>query len=179
MKKVYLLTGQPGTGKTSIIKEALARVKVRAGGFYTEEIRTGGVRQGFRIVTLDGQKAVLAHIGIPAPYQVSKYGVDVQSLDTVGVHALYKAINECDLIVIDEIGKMELFSNKFKDTVLKAINSGKRVLGTIMLAPNPFADQIKRHAQVEVITVAKANRDEVLGKVLKWLEVKEVNTDSK
>jgi len=179
VKKVYLLTGQPGAGKTSIIKEALARVKIRAGGFYTEEIRSGGVRQGFRIITLDGQKAVLAHVNIPASYQVSKYRVDVQSLDTVGVYALYKAMNECDLIVIDEIGKMELFSTKFKDVALKAINSGKKVLGTIMLAPNLFADEIKHHAEVEVITVTKANRDEVLSKVLKWLETKEVNAGSK
>ncbi len=179
MKRVCLLTGQPGTGKTSIIKEALSKVKIKAGGFYTEEIRTGGVRQGFRIITMEGQNAVLAHVNISTYCRVSKYGVDVQGLNEVGARAIYTAIDGSDLIVIDEIGKMELFSSEFKDAVLKAMNSGKKVLGTVMFAPNTFADQIKRHAEVEVITVTKANRDEVLRKVLKWLEIKEVNTDLK
>ncbi|MDI6815242.1 MAG: nucleoside-triphosphatase, partial [Dehalococcoidales bacterium] len=77
MKQVYLLTGRPGTGKTSIIKQAVAKMKGRAGGFYTEEIRSQGVREGFRLVTLDGQSAILAHIDIHSQYRVSKYGVDI------------------------------------------------------------------------------------------------------
>jgi len=51
MKQVYLLTGKPGTGKTSLIKQAVAGMRGKAGGFYTEEIRSEGVRQGFRLVT--------------------------------------------------------------------------------------------------------------------------------
>jgi len=172
VKKVYLLTGQPGTGKTTVIREAVARLNIKAGGFYTEEIRSGGVRQGFRIITLGGQSAVLAHVNVSTPYRVSKYGVDIESLDKVGVPAILKAVDDCDLIVIDEIGKMELFSPKFKETVLKAINSGKKVLGTIMLAPNPFADEIKHHPAVKVLTVAKVNREEVLAEVTRWLEAK-------
>ncbi|GAH03288.1 unnamed protein product [marine sediment metagenome] len=107
MKQVYLLTGKPGTGKTSLIKQAIAGMRGKAGGFYTEEIRSGGVREGFRLVTLDGQDAILAHIDIHSPYRVSKYGVDIDSLDRVGVSALNQAAKECDLIVVDEIGKME------------------------------------------------------------------------
>lgn len=173
MKTVCLLTGEPGTGKTTIIREAVAGLKVKAGGFYTEEIRTGGVRQGFRIVTLDGQDAVLAHINIPTPYRVSKYGVDIGNLEKVGVSALRQAIKDCDLIIIDEIGKMELFSPQFKEAVLEAINSGKKVLGTIMLPPNPLADEIKHHPRVKVIAVTRANRGEVVGEVVRWLETKE------
>ncbi|GAI48491.1 unnamed protein product, partial [marine sediment metagenome] len=81
MKRVLLLTGKPGTGKTALIKEAIAKTRIRAGGFYTEEIRSGGVRQGFRIITLDGQDGILAHINISSPYQVSKYRVDINSLN--------------------------------------------------------------------------------------------------
>jgi nucleoside-triphosphatase len=65
---VLLLTGKPGTGKTALIKEALAGTTLRVNGFYTEEIRTGGTRQGFKIVTLDGQEATLAHVGIAGSY---------------------------------------------------------------------------------------------------------------
>ncbi|GAI18329.1 unnamed protein product, partial [marine sediment metagenome] len=91
MKRVLLLTGKPGTGKTALIKEAIVKTRIRAGGFYTEEIRSGGIRQGFRIITLDGQDGILAHINIPSPYQVSKYRVDINSLNEVGVSAIHQA----------------------------------------------------------------------------------------
>jgi nucleoside-triphosphatase len=169
MKPVYLLTGQPGTGKTSLIKQAVAGIKSRAGGFYTEEIRSQGTRQGFRLVTLDGQTAILAHINSPGPYRVSKYGVDIDSLEKVGVSALTQAARECDLVVVDEIGKMELFSPKFRETVQSIINSGKRLLGTIMLSPNPYADAIKRQPQVNLITVNRTNHEQVLKELRDWL----------
>ena len=171
MANVYLLTGSPGAGKTTVIREAIARSKVKAGGFYTEEIRSSGIRQGFRITTLDGQDAILAHIDIPSRHRVSKYGVDIGNLDKVGVSAIHRAIKEGDLIVIDEIGKMELFSPQFKEAVLQAIDSGKKVLGTIMLSPYPFADEIKRHHKVKVIQVSRANHDQVLKEVISWLKL--------
>ena len=169
MKQVYLLTGRPGTGKTSLIRQAVARVKGKAGGFYTEEIRNQGIREGFRLVTLDGQDAILAHVNINSPYRVSKYGVDIDSLDKVGVSALHRAVRECDLAVIDEIGKMELFSANFRRAVSQIIDSGKRVLGTIMLNPNPWADAIKLKPQVNVVTVTRANYHQVLKELLEWL----------
>ena len=171
MRKVLLLTGKPGTGKAVLIKEAIARTKIEAGGFYTEEIRTGGVRQGFRIITLQGQDAILAHVGITSPYQISKYKVDVGSLNRVGVSALHQALEDSDLVVIDEIGKMELLSPQFREAVLQAINSGKKVIGTIMLGPNPFADDIKRHPEVKLLLVTRANHDQILKEILDWLEL--------
>ena len=157
MKRVYLLTGKPGTGKTSLIKQVVAELKGEAGGFYTEEIRSQGMRLGFKLVTLDGYEAILAHVNIPSRYRVSRYGVDIDSLDRVGVFALRQANKQCDLIVVDEIGKMELFSASFREAVLEIISSGKRVLGTIMLAPNPWADAIKRQPQVNLIEVTRTN----------------------
>ena len=172
MKQVYLLTGRPGTGKTSLIKQAVARMGVKAGGFYTEEIRAQGIRHGFRLVTLDGHSAILAHIDIHSRYQVSKYGVDIDNLDRVGVSALNEAAQQCDLVVIDEIGKMELFSVNFRQTVLRIIDSGKRVLGTIMLSPNPWADAIKLKPQVNLVTVTRTNYHQILNELLDWLKVK-------
>jgi len=172
MKTVCLLTGRPGTGKTSLIKQAVAELKGRAGGFYTEEIRGQGSRLGFKLVTLDGQETVLAHVGFPGRYRVGKYGVAVDSLDRVGVPALAAAIRQCDVIVIDEIGKMELFSNRFREVVLEAVRSGKPVLGTIMLHPHPWADDIKRQPQVKLIEVTRTNYIGVLAEIKGWLGMK-------
>lgn len=164
-----LLTGKPGTGKTSLIREAVARASVKAGGFYTEEMRRGGIRQGFRLVTLDGREAVLAHVGFSSPYRVSKYKVDLDSLKQVGVSAIKQALEECDLIVIDEIGKMELLSPEFREAVRRAIDGDKRVLGTIMLDPNPFCDAVKAHPKVRVLTVTRDNREQALAEISEWL----------
>jgi len=171
MKQVYLLTGKPGTGKTSLIKQAIAGLGGKAGGFYTEEIRRGGVREGFRLVTLDGQEAILAHINIHSPHRVGKYGVDIDSLDRAGVSALNQAAEEGSLVIVDEIGRMELFSANFREAVWQIITSGKKVLGTIMFKANPWADRIKRQPQVNVVEVTRANRHQVLEELLVWLEV--------
>ncbi|MFQ6121864.1 MAG: NTPase [Dehalococcoidales bacterium] len=170
MKQVYLLTGRPGTGKTSLIKQAVAEFKGEAGGFYTEEIRSQGTRLGFKLVTLDGQEAMLAHINVYSQFRVSKYGVDVDSLDRVGVSALHRAAKQRDLIIIDEIGKMELFSASFREAVFQIIASGKRVLGTIMFNSNPWADAIKRQPQVKLVEVTRANYHQVLNDLRHWLE---------
>ncbi|MCK4221602.1 MAG: AAA family ATPase [Dehalococcoidia bacterium] len=171
MNRVLLLAGRPGTGKTFLIREAIAESKTKAGGFYTEEIRLGGLRQGFGITSLDGQHAVLAHVSISSQYQVSKYKIDIGSLDRVGVGAIRQALSEqCDLIVIDEIGKMELLSPQFREAVWQAINSGKKVLGSVVLGPHPFADEIKNHPEVKMLSVTSSNHGQVMGKILNWLE---------
>ena len=169
MKQVYLLTGKPGTGKTSLIKQVVAEMDGGAGGFYTEEIRAQGIRQGFRLVTLDRQSTILAHVDIHSSHRVSRYGVDVEGLEGVGVSALQMAAEQCELVVIDEIGKMELFSVKFRETVLQMIDGGKRILGTIMLSPTPWADAIKLKPQVNLITVTRANHPQVLSELRQWI----------
>lgn len=171
MNQVYLLTGRPGTGKSSLIKQAVAGMKGRAGGFYTEEIRVQGVREGFRLVTLDGQSAILAHVNIRGTHRVSKYGVDLDALDRVGVSALRRAAEQCELVVIDEIGKMELFSASFREAVLQVIDGGKRVLGTIMLSSHPWADAVKRQPQVNLLTITRDNHQPALEELLRWLKV--------
>ena len=173
MQYVYLLTGRPGSGKTSLIKDEVTRIEGRAGGFYTEEIRSQGTRQGFKLITLDGEECVLAHVNIHSPYRVSKYGVDIAALERIGVPALQRAIREYDLVVIDEIGKMELFSTKFRESVSQIFESGKKVLATIMLNPNPSADVFKNKTGVNLITLTRDNYQSVLSQLLHWLEAPE------
>ena len=176
MKQVFLLTGKPGTGKTSLIKQVVAGVGERAGGFYTEEIRDQGVRLGFRLITLDGRSTTLAHVNIHSPYQVSKYGVDIAGLERVGVFTLRQAQEQCELVVVDEIGKMELFSESFRQAVLDLIESGKRVLGTIMLGPHPWADAVKHKMQVSLVTVTRDNHAQVLRELQEWLQIADITS---
>ncbi len=170
MGQAYLLTGMPGTGKTSIIRQAIAQSKCNAGGFFTQEIRSVGIREGFRIVTLDGKEEVLAHITIESPFRVGKYGVDVSVLDGTGVDAIYRAIEQNDLIIIDEIGKMELFSTKFIKAVQDALASPKKVLGTITLRPHPLADSIRQNQSIRVAQLTRNNQKYVLAEILNWLK---------
>jgi nucleoside-triphosphatase len=161
MGKTILLTGRPRVGKTTIIKDVVRRLPGQAGGFYTEEIKERGRRQGFRIVTLDGQEGILAHVGIKSPMRVSKYEVNLADLEDIGVAAIRDAIAYKDYVVIDEIGKMELFSQAFRDAVWAAIHSDRPVLGTITLRPHPWADGVKALPQVTIIEVTEANRDKI------------------
>lgn len=161
MGKTILLTGRPRVGKTTIIKDVVRRLSGQAGGFYTEEIKERGRRQGFKIVTLDGQEGILAHVDIKSPMRVSKYGVTLADLEDIGVAAIREAIAQKDYVVIDEIGKMELFSKAFRDTVWAAIHSDTFVLGTITLRSHSWADSVKALPQVTIIEVTQANRDEI------------------
>jgi len=169
--KVYLLTGRPGVGKTTLIKEVVKRLGARVGGFFTEEIRWERQRQGFRLVTFDGQEAILAHVNQGGPYRVGKYGVNINGLEEVGVSALRRGVQGGEIIVIDEIGKMELFSPAFRQAVEEAIGSGKPVIGTIMQGPHPWADGIKRHPRVELLTLTGGNHQEIGEYLLKELKV--------
>lgn len=128
-----------------------------------------GVRQGFSLTTLAGEQTTLAHINLKGPARVGKYGVDVASLERVGVAALRKATAQDDLVVVDEIGKMELFSKAFREAVSEALSSPKKVLGTIMLAPNPFADAIKSMVQVRIAVLTRDNRQQVKEEIKRWL----------
>jgi len=170
MGQAYLLTGMPGTGKTSIIRQVISQSNRNAGGFYTEEIRSVGIREGFRIVTLDGKDGILAHIAIDSPFRVGKYGVDISVLDNIGVESIYNAIKNNELIVIDEIGKMELFSPRFITAVQDALNSPKRVLGTITLKPHPLADAIRLSKSIRVAELTRNNQKYVLAEILTWLK---------
>lgn len=134
-------------------------IRADAGGFYTQEIREKGERTGFEIITLSGEKRAMALKGQQSQYHVGHYGVDINAVDTVAAGAILDAISHKEIIVIDEIGRMELFSGSFRSGVLKALDSGKPVIGTIMEKPDAFADSVKARNDVEIIRLTEKNRD--------------------
>jgi nucleoside-triphosphatase len=166
----YLLTGHPGVGKTTIIKKLIEKLKLPAGGFYTEEIRENNMRMGFAIVTLSGFKGVLAHQNFRSRYKVGKYGVGVHTLNKIGVTEIELCLVEKKVIVIDEIGKMELLSPQFLDVVWKALDADNPVLGTITLARHPFVQKVKARDDVKIYEVTKQNPDEVFKTLSKELK---------
>lgn len=168
--QAILLTGPPRIGKTTIIRRVAERLGERAGGFYTEEVRSGGERIGFRIVTLDGQQAMLSSVRFPGPPRVGKYGVDVATFERVGVQAIWEALARAQIVVIDEIGKMELFSAAFREAVLAALDSPMPVVGTILSKPHPWADALKARPDVRLVLVTVENRDRLVQDLLNQLK---------
>ena len=168
-QQAFFLTGPPGSGKTTLLQQVVARLGDTAGGFYTTELREQGRRVGFELITLAGERVLLAHVSCPSPYRVGRYGVDLAALERVGVAALQQAISAGQLVVVDEIGKMELGSALFREAVLEALEGGVRLLGTILQAAHPWADRLKRDRRVRVLPMTRGTWDAVFQEVLTWV----------
>ncbi|KAJ7944052.1 Cancer-related nucleoside-triphosphatase [Quillaja saponaria] len=138
--KCFLVTGPPGVGKSTLIMRVLESLKasnpnLKAQGFYTREIRHGNERVGFEVVTLDGRIGPLASSTISSPESlrwptVGRYKVDVASFELLALPEL-QIREDTDLSVIDEVGKMELFSSSFFPAVLKVLESNIPTLASI------------------------------------------------
>jgi nucleoside-triphosphatase len=158
--KNILLSGVPGIGKTTVIVKLAEMLGDKAVGFYTSEIRAEGKRVGFSIRSLDGFESILAHVDIRSKYRVGRYGVDLEGLERAicGIEMAMEAGGK-RYILIDEIGKMELFSERFREFVTKALDSPLPVVATIFHRPHPFCDLIKARDDVRIVEVTVGNRD--------------------
>lgn len=173
MKNIFL-EGEPGIGKTTLVRQVAGGISyLSIGGFYTAEIREQGKRVGFRIQTFDGLSTILSHKKYHSGPRVGKYRVDMPAFERIGVAALEKALAEAEVILIDEIGKMELFSRRFKDTLIRCLDSPKSVLATVMLRPHPFTDQLKQRSDVKLLEVTLENRhrlvNELTNIIVEWV----------
>ena len=155
-----LLTGQPGVGKTTVIRRFLEGASGgTCRGFYTQELREGGQRVGFLAVTLEGEQITLAHVSLPRRWAVGRYGVDVRAFEEKIVPTLTVGAEPVDLVVVDEIGKMECFSPLFREAVWQALAGPVPVLGTIARRGGGFIQQVQAHPAVELVEVTRRNRD--------------------
>jgi nucleoside-triphosphatase len=160
-----LLTGRPGCGKTTLIKRVVSNLPRGAGGFYTEEIRDGSARAGFKMVTLEGEEAIFAHVDLKTPDRLGKYGLDLLALERTGVSVIRQAIRARRLVVIDEIGPMEIRSAVFREAVTKALDGGVPILATIFARSLPFTDAIKSRPEVTLIEVRPDNRERLVSEM--------------
>ncbi|MBM3897206.1 MAG: NTPase [Thaumarchaeota archaeon] len=164
-KRAWLVTGDPGSGKTTLISRVVLAVRSEGftvGGIITKEIREKGERTGFRIVDIASRKSgMLASTNQPYGPRVGKYKVNLKDLAEIGSRALESAI-EYDLVVCDEMGPMELFSPEFRRAVQKVTASSKPVLGSIhKRLVDPLIEEIKANPSVEVIDITEENRDSI------------------
>ena len=164
-----LITGKPGVGKTTLVRKIIGRMRsVHMAGFYTIEIRSKGSRVGFELRGLNGKCRTLAHVDIPSRHRVGKYGVHTGGFEEF-LETLDPMNPGVELIVIDEIGKMELLSNRFRSLVCDALNSDKQVLASIPIKGNEFVREIKRRLDIHLFEVTHGNLDHLRDAIVEGL----------
>lgn len=157
-----LVEARPGAGKTTAAIRLADRVRAAGlplAGFFTEEMREGGVRVGFRIETFEGERGVLAHVERRGPPRVGKYGVDLDAFERLALPAVEPPAGGAS--VIDELGKMELASARFREAVTILFDSDVPLVATVHAFRHPFTDELKGRADVELVKLSRANRDEL------------------
>jgi nucleoside-triphosphatase len=166
-----LLEGRPGIGKTTVtwrLLQLLQEAGVPVGGFTTGELRTGGHREGFVVEAVSGAREVLAHVDLPGPPRVGRYGVDLAAFERVALPALGDS-GPGGVVVVDELGRMELASAAFCETVVELLGRDVAVVATVHQARHQLADALKRRPDIRVVRVTEATRDGLPEQLRDWL----------
>lgn len=164
-----LLSGPPQCGKTTVVQKVAAGWPGKAAGFYTREVRQGGIRLGFEIVTLAGDAALLSHVDFPGPYRVGKYGVDLENFHRVALPAL-EVIPGVDLIVVDEVGKMECLSARFVAAMENLWVAPVPLLITVAAHGGGYIAALKAKPGKTLITVTPGTRETLPDRILELLK---------
>ena len=165
-----LLTGLPRSGKTTAITQIITNLHCeKVAGFYTQEILMGGIRKGFSWQRLDGVTGTLAHINIKGPFRVGKYGVDVAGFEKSVVPILDVEKSDTKLFVIDEIGKMECFSEKFVIAIRRLFKSNKSILATVALKGSGLISEVKNYSNTKLFNLTRQNSEKTIEEILQSL----------
>ena len=164
MKPLMLVTGKPGIGKTSILRRTVKELKNRnyaVGGMVCREVREAGVRVGFEIMDLSTEtRGWLAHVNQPTGPKIGKYRVNSTDLEVIGVGAILDALQNADVLAVDELGPMEFSSAAFSKALVKAVESSKPLMGTVHYGlRNSIIDSIKNREETEILKVNYQNRE--------------------
>ena len=165
-----LLTGLPRCGKTTAVMKIIANLDCeRIAGFYTQEIREGGVRKGFSCRRLDGVTGTLAHVDIKDNFKVGKYGVDVAGFEKSVVPILDVEKTDTKLFVVDEIGKMECFSKEFVAAIHRLFKSDRSVLATVALKGFGIISEVKDYPDTKLFNLTRHNSEKTIDEILQFL----------
>lgn len=160
----FLLEGPPKVGKTVTMRRLVKLLRQRGvavSGFVTDEIREWDRRVGFVVRDVAGLQAVLAHQDFQTGVQVGRFGVDVPAFERVALPALRRAQEGGGIVIIDELGRMELASAAFVEAVDNLLAGALPVVATVHVYEHPVTDALKRRADVQRVAVTEANRDEL------------------
>jgi len=164
-----LVTGMPGVGKTTLVKKLFQQLSdVKPIGFYTEEIREKGNRKGFKLLSPDGTEGILAHVNIDSSFRIGKYGVDIAGFEAF-LDAIRLDKKDASLVIIDEIGKMECHSKKFRDMVIKLLRSDKTIIATIAMKGGGLVADIKKRADIDLMVLTQLNREAIFTVIVNTL----------
>ena len=163
------LTGKPKSGKTTtvlMLVDSLKKNGIKVGGFYTVEVKKNDRRLGFEIVDiLTGKRGVLAGIDQESKIKVGKYGVNVGDLEGIGVRALEHGFENCQVLIVDEVGPMELKSELFRKVVRKVLNSDKLTIFTVHYrSSDDLVREVKRKSNLYELT--SDNREKIVSTLI-------------
>jgi nucleoside-triphosphatase len=167
-----LLTGAPQSGKTTLIRRLIDALRVHGvlvHGITTRELRIQGRRVGFMVEAIGGESAVMAHVSWTDGPQVGQYRVDIPAFERVAIPALEGEFPGRSVVVIDEIGQMELYSYRFTRAVLHLFEQDLPLIATVHVRPHPVTDSLKRWPGVTALTVAWETQEELLGRIIAQL----------
>ncbi len=166
-KKNLLITGLPGVGKTTLMRKLYEALKnFHPVGFYTAEIREEGVRKGFKLVNLEGKRGVLSHVDIKSPYRVGRYKVDIRGFEDF-LDGISFFDPSSDMIIVDEIGKMECLSTQFDRMMKEVLDSEKWVVATIAFKGGGLIAEVKQRQDVKLFEITQSNRDVLFPEILR------------
>jgi len=172
MRNNIVLTGPPKSGKSTLLNKVISSYQNKV-GLVTNEIREQGARIGFCVETSAGAKSVIASVNFSTNFQVSKYFVNLENLDII-LPEIAK-FNSADLLFLDEIGQMQLPSEKFRQLAIDYFDSPNIVLATLSKVFNDdFANNVRGRKDVIIIEISEENRNAMesyiralIGKILK------------
>jgi len=158
------ITGLPNAGKTQLLMKIIEMLESEnkvVGGMITEAIFFRNRKVGFYVIDwLTKKKRKFAHENIESTIHVEEYGVDMRALDAVGVKAIKNAIKSADVIIIDEVGKMEVESPGFVEAVNEAMDCDKPLIMTLhKKSRNPLLQDIRRRDDLRILEVTPVNRN--------------------
>lgn len=165
----FLLTGAPGTGKTTLVCKLARELRastVTVGGFFTREVRAPAGRVGFEVEDFRGHRALIAHVGWTSGCRVGRYHVDVAAFERIALPAIEQALSTADVIIIDEIGRMELCSETFTRTIDAIFSAAVPLVATVHARQHPVTDMLKERPGIELLELSATNRDEILTRLV-------------